>query len=242
MTATPQENADRVTAEFVDAAKDALKDQLVSLVLYGSAAEGRVRATSDVNVIAVLKQFDPARIDALRGPMRTAAAAVGLNVMFLLENEVQPAMDAFAVKFADVLHRRKLLFGSDPFEQKQVSRASEIYRVRQVLLNHSLRLRQRYVVTSLRDEQLSGLVADSAGPLRASAAALLALQGKPVLQPKEALEQVAKEISPGLAEVLPLMSKAREEQQLPPGAGGPAVLKLIELSQKMHEQAEALKP
>jgi predicted nucleotidyltransferase len=41
--------------EFVAAARDAFGDQLVSVVLYGSAAEGALRATSDVNVLVVLR-------------------------------------------------------------------------------------------------------------------------------------------------------------------------------------------
>ena len=47
---------DRVN-EFVSAARDALGDQLVSAVLFGSAAEGKLRATSDVNIILVLARF-----------------------------------------------------------------------------------------------------------------------------------------------------------------------------------------
>src|SRR5207244_1016633 len=86
---------------FLDAAKQSLGDQLKSAVLYGSGAEGRLRTTSDVNLILVLSAFERARIDALREPLRVAAAAIKLTPMFLLEGELVHASETFAVKFAD---------------------------------------------------------------------------------------------------------------------------------------------
>ena len=41
----------RVLDDFVAAVRDAFGDQLESAVLYGSGAEGALRATSDVNVV-----------------------------------------------------------------------------------------------------------------------------------------------------------------------------------------------
>ncbi len=102
--------------EFVEAARGAFGADLRSVVLYGSAAEGRLRPTSDVNVILVLDRFDRAAADRLRGPLGTARAAIELAVMFLLTAEVRPASEAFAAKFADVRRRRRVLFGEDPFQ------------------------------------------------------------------------------------------------------------------------------
>jgi hypothetical protein len=157
--------------------------------------------------------------------------------MFLLESEIPAAVGAFAVKFADVFHRRKVLFGSDPFSGLTPSRAAEISRLKQVLLNLALRLRHRYLMSSLRDEQAVLVVADTAGPLRASAAALLQLQGKPAASPKEALESFA---GADWKEVLRHISEARENRSLPPGVAAPTLLRLIDLAHEMRAQVEAL--
>src|SRR5438067_66390 len=101
--------------EFVDGAKSALGPDLVSIVLFGSAAEGRMRATSDVNLILVLARFDRRSIDALREALRTAHALIRLEVMLILEAEVPAAAEAFAVKFADIRERHRLLHGKDLF-------------------------------------------------------------------------------------------------------------------------------
>lgn len=124
---------------FLEAARKACGEDLVSVILFGSAAEGRLRPSSDVNVLLVLRTWDPARIDGLRSELRVAHAAVSLGAMFLLEREIPEAMEAFAVKFADILHRRRVLAGSDPFAGASVPREAALRIVRQTLLNLELR-------------------------------------------------------------------------------------------------------
>jgi predicted nucleotidyltransferase len=215
---------------------------LRSIVLYGSAAEGRLRKTSDVNVIVVLERFDVARLDGLREPLRAAHAAIELTAMFLLEREIPAAVEAFAVKFADIRHRHHVLLGSDPFGSIAPSRAAEIARLRQVLLNTVLRLRQAYLLRSLRDEQAARVVADTAGPIRAYAEALLELRGDEVPSPKEALARVVATLpGSGWNEVLVNLSLARESGSLPPGVGPGMLLRLIELASALRAEVEALK-
>src|SRR6185295_2756121 len=110
-----------------------------SVVLYGSGAEGQLRPTSDVNVMIVLTEFDRKRVDALREPLRIAHAAIKLTAMFLLESEIAAASESFAVKFSDILRRRRVLVGSDPFQGISITRQAEITRLKQVLFNLQLR-------------------------------------------------------------------------------------------------------
>ena len=164
----------------------------MSVVLFGSGAEGQWRPTSDVNLVGVLRRFEAAAIDRLREPFRLSHAAIALEAMFILVEEVPQAAEAFAVKFADIRRRHRVLHGSDPFADLPISRPAELARCRQVLLNLTLRLRERYVLQSLRDEQAALAVADAAGHLRAAAAALCELEGKPAPSPREALAEVAR--------------------------------------------------
>ncbi len=166
---------------FVAAAQTAFGDDLAAAVLFGSAADGQLRATSDVNLLLLLKRFTPPAADALRGPLRMAHAAIDLQVMFLLESELTQAADAFAVKFADIIARHRVLLGNDPFASLHTSRDAVLRRLRQVLLNQQVRMRERYMLFSLNEEQLAGAIADAAGPLRSAAASLAQLDGKPAL-------------------------------------------------------------
>jgi hypothetical protein len=166
--------------------------------------------------------------------------------MFLLASELQAAMDLFAVKFGDIARRHRVLFGDDPFAGLTVSRAAAIARLKQTLLNITLRMREAYVARGLREEQLSSVIAESAAPLRACAAALLEAEGIPAPSPKEALARFVESIeksgdrSQSLTEALARVSEAREEGRLPPGTAGPTLLSLIDLAGKMWQRAEAL--
>src|SRR5688572_32853054 len=133
ITETLPQNVNSGLTDFVNAAKEAFGPDLRSVVLYGSGAEGKLRPTSDVNLILVLAAFTQQQADKLREPLRLAKAAINLRTMFLLEAELRPATEAFAVKFADIARRRRILFGEDPFASVLVSRDDAVFRLKQTL-------------------------------------------------------------------------------------------------------------
>jgi predicted nucleotidyltransferase len=232
---------DRILRDFTETACHALGADLRSIVLFGSAAEGRLRPTSDVNVILVLAHFAQAKVDLLRDALRVAHAAIRLTPMFLLEEEIAPAATAFAQKFADILRRRCVVYGPDPFAGVSIPRGAIITRLKQVLLNLTLRLRELYVLRSLREEQLALVIAEMAGPLRSCAATLRELEGQPTTSPKEALARVASSLSvPEWQETLAHLSEAREQQRLPSGVAGLTVFRLIDLAQRIRARVDTL--
>lgn len=227
--------------QFLQKAGQAFGKDLVSAVLFGSAAEGRLRSTSDVNLLLVLRQFDKAQADMIRDPLRTAHASIHLDVMFLLESEIWQAMDAFAVKFADILSRKRVLIGHDPFENLLITPEAMLRRTQQVLLNHILRMRERYAMVSLREEQLALIIADMAGPLRACAASLLRLQGRPAASPKEAFATILSEHGgPTGADIGALIDQVRSQGSLPSGVTGTLMFYLMKIVESMYWQTTKL--
>jgi predicted nucleotidyltransferase len=216
-------NVERVLKAFTESAQAAFGEDLLSIVLYGSAAEDMLRPSSDVNVLVLLAKFTQEKADLLREHLRVAQAAIQLSAMFLVESELQSAVECFAVKFADIIRRRQILFGQDPFAAVSISREASIIRVRQTLLNLTLRMREAYIARGLREEQRVTMIANMAGPLRACAAAVLELRGTSVNSGRD------------------LLSRARHTGSLPPGASDPALFELIELARLMWEGANALK-
>lgn len=238
---TTTERTERGLADLVAAAREALGDTLVSIVLYGSAAEGRLRPASDVNVIFVLNRFDPARGDALSEAVRLARAAIRLAPMFLLRDEIPNAASAFAVKFADIVRRHRVLYGSDPFGDLTIARDRLVARLLQVLLNLRLRLRTA-CVTRTFDDQLVMAIVHSASPLRSAAATLRELEGLPRRSARESLEQVVQELGdPRFIDAVTQISAARESSVLPPDVPRQTVLSLIDLAGALHERALKLR-
>ena len=239
---TAAERTERVLADLVAAARSALGDTLESVVLFGSAAEGRLRPASDVNVIFVLTRFDAERVEALGDPVRAAQAAIRLAPMMMLRDEIPHAAAAFAVKFADIVRRHRVLHGTDPFANLTISRDRLMARLTQVLLNLRLRLRASYLTRNTFDDQLVGVIVHAAGALRSAAATLRELEGQSRLSPRESLAQIVQELGDArYAQVVEQMSVARERGVLPPGAPRAAVLALIDLTGAFHERATRLR-
>ncbi len=166
-----------VLTMFLASTREALSSDLVSAVLFGSAAEGRLGPTSDVNLLLVLRSFAPDRVARIRDALLNAEAAIKLRVMFLLESEVASAAELFGQKFADILRRHRTVFGKDVLATLRVPRNAEIFRLKQILLNLVLRLREAYAARAHRPEQAARILADALGPLRAACATLLELEG-----------------------------------------------------------------
>jgi predicted nucleotidyltransferase len=232
---------ERVLGELIGAARESLGPTLRSAVLYGSAAEGRLRATSDVNLILVLTAFEGPRVDGLREALRIARAAAGVEAMFLLESEIPSAAARFAPKFSAILRRRKVLHGPDPFVGLAIPREREVERLRSEALNLVLRLRASYAGSTLRDDDAVLALSEAAGPLRALAAVLAGLEGSPAPSSREALRSLAAAAGPTVAEAVERMSQARETGSLPRGAAAPALLTLIDLAVRIRDRAEAVR-
>ena len=162
--------------------------------------------------------------------------------MFLLETELADAADAFAVKFSDIVARHRVLLGSDPFASLHTSREAVLRRLRQVLLNQQLRMRERYLLVSLHEEQLAGAIADAASPLRSAAASLAQLSGRPPLPGKQALEAFVDTLGePALQAALESMSTARETARLAPGLALPAFTGLMVITERLRDHAEQMR-
>ncbi len=230
--------------EFAESARKAFGPDLVSIVLYGSAAEGRLRASSDVNTITVVKSFSSGAAHAISPVLTLLATAIQLETMFVLESELAETVNAFPVKFADIRLRHRVLLGGDPFANLEIPRAALIGRLRQVLLNTILRTRQSYALRLGREERMVALLADMAGPLRSAASAMLELNGSNAASPREALDQVAKSAAqPQWSESVSMLSIAREQRMLPAGkSADQVVFSLLELAQNMLESSYKIKP
>jgi predicted nucleotidyltransferase len=227
-------------AAFTEALREAFGDRLVSVTLFGSAAEGRMRATSDVNVAVVTRTFTRDDAVRLREPLALAHAAVDLRAMFLRADEVSAAAEAFAAKFADIRRRRYVLAGADVLGGVAVPRAAEILRVKQVLLNLVLRTRTAYAQAA-REPDLDRQLSDLAGPLRACAAALLDLEGRPAPDARTALERVAAATDARFAAAVDSMVAVRRGADPAPSEAAATLFTLLELAEAMRLRAGTLR-
>jgi len=234
-------DVEEILGDLVAQAKEAFGESLKSVVLFGSAAEQRLRPSSDVNLLLVLDRFETMQADAYREALRAAGASIRAKAMFVLAQELPVAAQLFALKFYDIQLRHRLLYGADPIANLIIDREELKRRLREVLLNLSLRLRERYIATSLQEESLQIVLAEAAGPLRSAAAAMLRLQSNPPLAPRDALIKVAASYdNKSYTDAVESMSQARQKELLPAGQAKTAMLTLIDLACQMRQQLEAM--
>lgn len=240
---TPQlpEITKKTIDEFLEAVRPAFAENLRSIVLYGSAAEGTLRPTSDVNLVLVLNSFDPRQAVRIRPAMRLAQSTIQLNAMFLLNDELRAAMRSFAPKFADILRRRVVLFGEDPFAELTISRDAELLQLRQQLLNITLRMRAVFVARGAREEQLAIFLARVIGPIRKLIDSFLRLQNMPPASPRESFQMIGAELGvadwPQVLDAIDTIQKARMGSH---GLATDTFLKVMECVEKMKRKAEAI--
>ena len=230
--------AAQVLEELVTALVATAATQLDSVILFGSGAEGRLRSTSDLNLLVVVDGLTLEQLDALRQSFLTGRSAAGLTVMFVEKAEVPRAMDAFAVKFTDIKARHRVLYGSSPLDSIEITREATVRRVRQVLLNLTLRLREQYVIEGEHEERLARIVADVTGPMRACAATLIALKDGRTLAPKAAMEELL--AGAGWDECLAGMSTVHRGEHLPAGATRKLYGDILRLLVALDERAFAM--
>ena len=116
-----------------------------------------------------------------------------------------------------------------------------IFRLKQVLLNLTLRLREGYVARGSAPERLSALIAESAGPLRSCAATLRELTSESVVPPKEALLLFVESLKePGWDQILAHITETRGRAYLDPHAAEETLLRLMDLATRLRARVENL--
>jgi len=234
-------NVETTLRSFLDEASAVLGDSLVSAVLFGSAAEGRLRASSDVNLILILRDFTTVRAAALQGPLFIAQAAIQLKAMFLLHSEIDAAIECFAQKFADIVRRHHVLCGQDLFAGRQIPRNTLIQQTRQSLLNLTMRLRERYTLSARSPDHTLQLIADAIGPLRTCAVSILELEGQGGLSPKAAFERLMDQSGNASWKALPKYLSALREAKAPLSPSPDEVAShVLDVTAAMRDRVEKL--
>lgn len=201
---------------FIQTLETSLGSHLRSLVLFGSAAENRLRFHSDINMLAILNSLEGANLEPVRSAYPLAKAELRAQLTIVLVTELPLAAQVFPIKYLDIKSRYKILLGEDLILPLAISSENLTQAIKQSLLNLSLRLREKWLAASHKDDLLLRGIAEAAGSLRAVANAILHLRGTSAPTPREALEILLKASGdPEFSSLSGALSAARERQELP---------------------------
>jgi len=148
--------------KVMDGLTRTLGGRLRSVVLYGSAARGDYqRLTSDLNLILVLEDLEPATLEALTPALdRWRLRGHPFPHLFTLAL-IRESADVFPVEFLDIQSSRIVLHGEDPFAGVTVGREHLRLQCERELKEKLMRLREAYVEVHDKPRVLSKLLTDS---------------------------------------------------------------------------------
>ncbi len=148
--------------QIVDRLKTALGDQLISVILYGSAATGDLqKGYSDLNVLCVLSEITPRDLSHAAPVFRWWREQGNPAPLLLTRREFETSTDCFAIEFHDIREQHRILFGEDVVQELQIDDSFYRAQVEHELRAKLLRLRHKAAAVLADRQLLCRLLADS---------------------------------------------------------------------------------
>lgn len=188
-------NIQKAVADFVVNLKNIYSDQLVAVVLYGSAASGEYAGRhSNVNLAVILKDT---AIQSLKKASRfiNKSRFSIINPIFFTEDFIKKSADVFPIEFLDIKENYIVLYGEDVFGDLQIDIKNLRFQCEQELKSKILNIKKLYL--RMRDRAiLKDLLFKSFTSSLHILRNLVRLKGKmPSYKKEDVLDEVAREFT-----------------------------------------------
>jgi hypothetical protein len=149
--------------QLVSRLEYACSEDLVSVVLYGSAARDEFQEPySDLNLLIVLREMKPNIYPALAGVLKWWSHEEKLRPPTIMTlQELRESSDVFAIEMLDIQGSHKTLHGEDVVSEIAVPMNLHRVEVEHELRTTLLRLRHHLLLTNDGDEELKLVMAKS---------------------------------------------------------------------------------
>jgi predicted nucleotidyltransferase len=154
--------AEKQINEFISRLRAASGENLLSVILYGSAADGEFHPEfSNVNLLCVLRETTFATLVAMAPAVEWWTRQKHHAPLVLTREEMERSTDVFSIEFLDMKQRHRVLFGEDVLSGLQIPmhlhRAQLEYELREKLIL----LRERLLLATGDKKQLWDLMLSS---------------------------------------------------------------------------------
>jgi predicted nucleotidyltransferase len=184
-----QKNPKKILPDIAEAYKALYGDDLVSIILYGSATGNDFQpGKSDINVMIVLTENGIEHLDQafmLVSKWRKKGVAVPL---FLTENYIKTSLDVFPIEYLNFQNNHVHVFGKEILKHLEFSPEFLRLQCEREIKGKLLLLREGFIETEGKGKALKRLIKDALPALIAIFEALLHL--KKIAVPKERREIV----------------------------------------------------
>ncbi len=188
--------AEKQINEFINRLRAACGENLRSVILYGSAADGEFHPDfSNINLLCVLRESSFAALTAMAPAVGWWTRQKHREPLVLTGEELQSSTDVFSIELLDMQHRHRVLFGDDVLSGLSIPmhlhRAQLEYELREKLIL----LRERLLLAANNKKQLWELMLGSLSTFTTLFRhALIALGGTPPKTKREVIQALAARI------------------------------------------------
>jgi len=140
---------EKLINEFVERIRTAAGTNLVSVILYGSAAAGDyVVDHSDVNLLCVLGETSFTAIEALAPAVAWWGKQKHREPLLMSAEEMRRSADVFSIEFLDMRRHYRVLWGEDVLDTLEIPMRLHRAQVEYELREKTILLRQRLLMAA----------------------------------------------------------------------------------------------
>jgi len=144
-----------LTNEFVNRIRAAAGNNVVSVVLYGSGADGEFHPEySDLNLLCVLRDASFASLAKIADVAEWWRGKKHHPPLLFTAQELRASAGVFSIEFVDMKQRYRVLFGEDILQNLNVPMALHLFQLRYELREKLMLLRQHVSLAANKDKQL----------------------------------------------------------------------------------------
>jgi hypothetical protein len=182
--------------EFVSRIREAAKTNLVSVIVFGSAAAGDFHPEfSNLNLFCVVRDSSFASLQALAPVAKWWDKQKQPPPLFMTRDEMERSADVFSIELMDMKHRHRLVFGEDVLRDLVIPENLHRIQVEYELREKLSLLRQHLLLASGNDSRMWELLTRSVSSFVTLFRHALLVQGQeaPVAK-REAVQTLATQI------------------------------------------------
>ncbi len=154
--------AEKQIAEFLARMRQAAGENLQSVILYGSAADGEFHPQfSNVNLLCVLRETSFATLQAVAPAVQWWTRQKHHAPLLLAREELDRSTDVFSIELLDMQQQHRVLFGEDVLQSLTIPMRFHRAQLEYELREKTILLRQRLLLASGNQNRLWELLLGS---------------------------------------------------------------------------------
>ena len=181
---------------FIDDLKSTHGENLISVILYGSAAAGDfVPKQSDYNILVALGQIRPKDLRKAHASVREWVRLGNPLPIYFTESELMNGADVFPIEFHQMQAAHRVLYGPDLVARMKVTDKNLRLQTEYELRSKLIQLRRQYIPATSSIDSLKWLMAESLTSFAALFRAVLILHDvEPPVTKREVIAATAEHL------------------------------------------------